>query len=32
LAKTILSLPMFPEITEAQVDYVAEQLAKAVKP
>ncbi len=30
LAKTILSLPMFPEITGDQVDYVAEQLAKAV--
>jgi dTDP-4-amino-4,6-dideoxygalactose transaminase len=31
LAKTILSLPMFPEITGEQVDYAAEQLAKVVK-
>jgi len=31
LAKHILSLPMFPEITEEQIDYVVEQLAKAVK-
>ncbi len=30
LAKHILSLPMFPEITEAQIDYVGEQLTKAV--
>lgn len=31
LAGRILSLPMFPDITDAQVDFVAEQLAKAVK-
>jgi dTDP-4-amino-4,6-dideoxygalactose transaminase len=31
LAKHILSLPMFPEITGEQVDYVAGQLAEAVK-
>jgi dTDP-4-amino-4,6-dideoxygalactose transaminase len=30
LADRILSLPMFPEITPAQIDYVVEQLAKAV--
>lgn len=30
LAGRILSLPMFPEITDQQVDYVVEQLAKAV--
>ena len=32
LAEHILSLPMFPEISEAQVDFVAEQLAEAVQP
>ena len=31
LAEHILSLPMFPEISEAQVDFVAEQLAVAVQ-
>jgi dTDP-4-amino-4,6-dideoxygalactose transaminase len=30
LASRILSLPMFPEITPEQVDYVAEQVAVAV--
>ncbi len=30
LAGRILSLPMFPEITAEQIDYVVEQLAKAV--
>jgi dTDP-4-amino-4,6-dideoxygalactose transaminase len=30
LAGRILSLPLFPEITPEQIDYVAEQLAKAV--
>ena len=30
LADRILSLPMFPEITAPQIDYVAEQVAKAV--
>jgi dTDP-4-amino-4,6-dideoxygalactose transaminase len=30
LAGRILSLPMFPEITPEQIDYVVEQLAKAV--
>ena len=25
----ILSLPIFPELTEAQVDYIADKLAKA---
>jgi dTDP-4-amino-4,6-dideoxygalactose transaminase len=31
LAKHGLSLPMFPEITPEQIDYVVEQLAKAVE-
>ncbi|MBN1630608.1 MAG: DegT/DnrJ/EryC1/StrS family aminotransferase [Thermoleophilia bacterium] len=30
LAERILSLPMFPEITSEQIDYVVEQLAEAV--
>ena len=30
LAEHMLSLPMFPEITPAQIEYVVEQLAKAV--
>jgi dTDP-4-amino-4,6-dideoxygalactose transaminase len=30
MAERILSLPMYPEITPEQVDYVVEQLAKAV--
>lgn len=30
LAKHILSLPMFPEITSEQIDFVVEQVAKAV--
>ena len=29
-ADRILSLPMFPELTDAQVDYVVNELAKAV--
>lgn len=32
LAERILSLPMFPEITSGQIEYVVEQLAKAVTP
>jgi dTDP-4-amino-4,6-dideoxygalactose transaminase len=32
MAGRILSLPMFPEITPEQIDYVVEQLAKAVAP
>jgi dTDP-4-amino-4,6-dideoxygalactose transaminase len=32
LAGRILSLPMFPEITTEQIDYVVEQLALAVAP
>ncbi len=32
MAERILSLPIFPEITPQQVDYVVEQLAKAVAP
>lgn len=31
LAKRILSLPMFPEITDQQIDYVCESLAKSCK-
>ena len=31
LAERILSLPMFPEITEGQIDYVVEQLRDAVR-
>jgi dTDP-4-amino-4,6-dideoxygalactose transaminase len=30
LAGRMLSLPMFPEITAAQIEYVVEQLSKAV--
>ena len=30
-AKSILSLPMFPEMTRAQCDYVCEQLRAAVR-
>jgi dTDP-4-amino-4,6-dideoxygalactose transaminase len=32
LAGRILSLPMFPEITPQQIEYVVEQLAKVVAP
>jgi dTDP-4-amino-4,6-dideoxygalactose transaminase len=32
LAGRILSLPMFPEITVEQIDYVVEELEKAVAP
>jgi len=32
LAERVLSLPMFPEITDTQVEYVVERLAAAVAP
>jgi dTDP-4-amino-4,6-dideoxygalactose transaminase len=30
ISSRILSLPMFPEITDAQIDYVVEKLSEAV--